>query len=153
MALLGVQELHATAEAILFAGRSAHSDVDGSVLLEERDAAESKNINSDLCSSNINKHGTTKTEKCDILCNFSDVCVIFNLSWTAVQCCRIGERPGVGPLCCSLYGNEPEFRTGVQCEAMRKVLNQSLGSGNREGATAWTHDKSFFKVLIFQLSC
>ena len=46
---LCVQELHATAEAILFAGRAAH-DVDGSVLLEERDAAES--INRDLCSSN-----------------------------------------------------------------------------------------------------
>lgn len=51
VALLGVQELHATAEAILFAGRAAQSDVDGSVLLEERDAAES--INRDLCSSNI----------------------------------------------------------------------------------------------------
>ena len=49
-ALFGVQELHATAEAILFAGRAAHSDVDGSVLLEERDAAES--INRDLCNSN-----------------------------------------------------------------------------------------------------
>lgn len=49
VALFGVQELHATAEAILF-GRAAHSDVDGSVLLEERDAVES--INRDLCSSN-----------------------------------------------------------------------------------------------------
>ena len=36
-----VQELRATAEAILFAGPAAHSDVDGSMLLEERDAAES----------------------------------------------------------------------------------------------------------------
>ena len=35
-------------------------------------------------------HGTTKTEKFDILCNFSDVCVIFNPSWTAVQCCPFG---------------------------------------------------------------